>query len=147
MITVEEAIKLGVFEKYSQPTPNFVISIISGIEADKNISLIDNIQDILNKKIDLSYFTNGLITNITFTFIRPYNGLGVKWKERKYYNKKEKKIIVDFIFVEYQEFCNADKETSLQILKRNLLRGVKKFLENQKDFNFIDFYTDLQKIL
>jgi len=95
----------------------------------------------------LQKYTN-LYNHLFITFlIYPENNKGVDWQERKHYKRKEKHLFLDIKVDEYQEFCNADKETSLQILKRNLLRGVKKFLENQKDFNFIDFYTDLQKIL
>ncbi len=98
--------------------------------------------------IKLKNYSKEEIKYITFTFlIYPEVYLGVNRNERKHYNRKEKHLFLDIKVDEYQEFCNADKETSLQILKRNLLRGVKKFLENQKDFNFIDFYNDLQKIL
>ena len=144
MITVEEAKKQGLLIAGMEQDPNFVISSKSAPEAEKNINITLELEELLNNRLQLKNYTN-IIHNYTIIclILPPYNGQGVDWKERKYFKRKEKKFFIDIRFPEYERFCNASKQEALQIMAEQTLRGTKKYLSKVKDFDFDKFYTDL----
>ncbi len=126
---------------------SFVISLISGIEARKNMFLTIDIENVLNKNLNLNDYTNGSIENITITAISPYNGNGVNWKERKLYKRKQKKLIIDIVFEKYEQFCEANKKEALELLAKQTIHATEKYMPKIKEIDYEAFHKDLIEIL
>jgi len=147
MITLEVAKKQGILAKFSKPDPDFVISSKSDLEAENNIMEMLKIKDLLNNNLSISNYSDDL-KNLTLTYLvlQPEHN-GVKWKERKYYKKKEQKYFIDISFPEYDRFCKSDKRDALKIMAEQTIRGTKKYLSKEKNFDYTAFYKDLTNIL
>ncbi len=147
MITVEEAKKRGIWAKFTAPTPDFIITAKSDKEVRDNIMQMTKLNDLLNNNLSISKYSDvfrNLI--ITYLVLQPDHN-GVKWKERKYYKRSEQKYCIDISFPEYEKFCNANKQDALKIIAEQTIRGTKKYLSKEKNFNYEAFYNDLTNLL
>ncbi len=148
MISLEEAKKIGIKIVGTEPNPDFVVGSKSGSEAIKNIVRTNEIQDLLNEKLEIRNYSNNIIKHFTYIclIIPTYNGLGVDWQERKYFKRKEKKFFIDIKFPDYEKFCKTNKKEALKIMAEQTLRGTKKYLSKVKGFDFERFYNDLEQV-
>ncbi len=142
-MTKEDLIKQGYTIAGTEPERSFVISIVSDRKAERNINMVDKIQDLLNRKLNLSNYTNGAIENITITSLRPYNGEGVNWLERKVYKRKQKKLIIDIIFEKYYQFCEANKLEALKLIAEQTINATEKYMPKIKEIDYQSFHKDL----
>jgi len=147
MITTEEAIKQGIQLIGSGKRPNFVVSSISDNGADKNINWAFDIQELFKTQLKINNYSKEKIKHLTITYIilTPEHN-GVDWKERKYYKRTDKNFYIDIKFPNYEQFCNANRQTALRMMAEQTLRGTKLFLEKEKDFDFPKFYNDVEKL-
>ena len=146
MISVEEAKKQNIKIAGTEAKNSFIISLISGRDASKNMFQTIEIEVLLNKYINITDYSNQLIENLTLTLIAPYDGKGVNWKERKYFKRKSKSFMIDLEFQHYNSFCKATKREAIEILAFETLRGTKKYLQKVKGFDFESFYFDLKSL-
>ena len=147
MITVEEAKKRGIWAKFSAPTPDFIITAKSESEVRDNIIQMTKLNDLLNSNLSISNYSDELKNLIiTYLVLKP-DSKGVDWKERKYYKKKEQKYCIDISFPDYEKFCKASKEEALKIMAEQTIRGTKKYLSKEKNFNYEAFYNDFTNLL
>jgi len=146
-MTKEEALKNGYKIAGTEPANNFVISMISGREAQKNMFLTIDIENLLNQNLKLKDYTNGAIENITITSLRPYNGKGVNWLERKLFKRKQKKLIIDIVFDKYNQFCEADRKEALQLIAEQTIHATEKYMPKIKEINYEAFHNDLIRLL
>ncbi len=147
MITVEEAKKRGIWAKFTASTPDFVITAKSESEVRGNIMQMTKLNDLLNNNLSISKYSNELKNIIiTYLVLQPDNN-GVNWKERKYYKRKEQKYFIDISFPEYERFCKASKQEALKIMAEQTIRGTKKYLSKEKNFDYETFYNDLINLL
>ncbi len=146
-MTVEEAKANGVWAKFSEPDPDFVISAKSDLAAENNIMEMLKMRDLMNDNLILSNYSK-VLKNLTLIYIviKP-DHKGVDWKERKYYKRSEQKFFIDIRFPEYDRFCNATKEEALQIMAEQTIRGTEKFLSKEKNFDYPKFYNDFTHLL
>jgi len=146
-MTKEEALKSGIkIAGMGQENP-FVISMVSDKNAQRNIFAIDAMQDLLNSELYLTDYTNGAIENITITSLRPYDGKGVNWLERKLFKRKQKKLIIDIVFDKYHQFCEADRKEALQLIAEQTIIATEKYLPKIKEINYEAFHNDLISML
>jgi len=145
-MTKEEALKSGFEIAGMGPESSFVISMISGREADKNMFLTIDIQNLLNENLKLSNYTNGAIENITITALAPYDGKGVNWLERKFFKRKQKKLFIDMVFDKYKQFCEADSKKALQLIAEQTILATEKYMPKIKEINYETFHNDLIKL-
>ncbi len=147
MITLEEAKKRGILAEFSKPDPDFVISSKSDLDAENNIMEMLKLKELLNKNLSISNYSND-IKNLTLIYLvlQPKHN-GVNWKEHKYYKRKEQKYFIDISFPEYERFCKASKQEALKIMAEQTIRGTKKYLSKEKNFDYETFYNDLINLL
>ena len=146
-MTKEELLKKGYTIAGAEPESSFVISIVSDRDAEQNVNAIDTMQDLLNSSLNLSNYTKGAIENITITSLRPYDGRGVNWKERKLFKRKQKKLIIDTIFNKYKQFCEADKKEALRLIAEQTINATEKYMPKIKEINYSAFHNDLINLL
>lgn len=146
-MTKEELLKQGYTIAGTEPENDFVISMVSGREAKKNMFLTIDIENLLNKNLNLKDYTNGLIENITITAINPYSGNGVNWKERKLFKRKQKKLIIDIIFDKYIQFCEANQKEALKLIAEQTITATEKYMPKIKEINYKAFHHDLMNLL
>jgi len=142
MISKAEAQKQGLVIAGTEPESNFIISLISGLEAKNNMFLTLDIEDTLNQNLTLDNYTDG-IASLTITSIPPYTGKGVNWQERKYYRRSEKKYYIDIRFPDYEKFCTATKDEALSMMAQQTIRATDKYLSKEKFFKYNEFKNDL----
>ncbi len=147
MITVEEAKKRGIWAKFTAPTPDFILTAKSDSEVEGNIMQMSKFNDLLNSNLSIAKYS-GEFKNliITYLVLQP-NSKGVNWKERKYYKRSEQKYCIDISFPDYEGFCKASKKEALQIMAEQTIRGTKKYLSKEKNFDYEAFYNDLTNLL
>ena len=147
MITLEEAKKRGILAKFSEPDPDFVISSKSDLKAENNIMEMLKLKELMNQNLSISDYSD-VLKNLTLTYLilQPEHN-GVNWKERKYYKRSEQKYFIDISFPDYEKFCKASKEEALKIMAEQTIRGTKKYLSKEKNFNYEAFYNDFTNLL
>jgi len=147
IISLEEAIKQGHQIAGMGPKPDFVFSSRSDMISSKNIWFSDDVQNVTNESLKISYYSKEKIKYLTYIFVViPHEHKGVDWKERKYYSRKFKQLCLEIKFPEYERFCRADKPEVLRIMAEQTLRGSQVFLSKEKDFDFPKFYADLTNL-
>ena len=147
MITLEEAKKRGILAKFSEPDPDFVISSKSDLKAENNIMEMLKLKELMNQNLSISDYSD-VLKNLTLIYlVMPPNNNGVNWKERKYYKRSEQKYFIDISFPDYERFCKASKEEALKIMAEQTIRGTKKYLSKEKNFNYEAFYNDFTNLL
>jgi len=148
MITLEQAIKENIEIAGRKKRSSFVVSAKAEKEALKNIYFTLDIQRLMNETLRISDYSDNHIKYLTYEFIvlKPYDGKGVNWQEKKYFSRNENHFIINIRFPDYEKFCNATKQEALKIMAEQTLRGTEKFLSKVKGFQFEKFYSDLEKV-
>lgn len=146
MLTEEEVLVQGFKIMGTGQESPFVISSNFDRRARNNVRKIDELQDIFNNSLDLEKYAFNKIENITITLMRPYEGKGVNWLERKLFKRKQKKLIIDVIFDKYKDFCNADKQKALSLLAEQILKAVENYMPKIKELDYNAFHSDLTEL-
>ena len=147
MISLEEALKQGITFTGQNKMPEFVMSSMSYIKASHNTPYSKIIQKIIITNLNLSSYSKKRIKHLIFTFIiYPEAWNGVERYEQKYYTRRDKELYLDIKVSDFNKFCQATKKEAQQIMASEILRGTKKFLQNEKDFDYKKFYADLEKL-
>jgi len=147
MITLEEAQKQGLTIAGRGTKPAFIVSSVADRGADKNISITNDIEDLLNEQLCITNYSDGKVEHLTITYIiLPSVSVGAKWQERTYYKQNNKNFYIDLRFAEYETFCKADEKTALKIMAEQTLRGTQKYLPSIKGFESQKFIEDLEKL-
>jgi len=147
MITVEEAKKRGIWAKFTAPTPDFIITAKSDREVRDNIMQMTKLNDLLNNNLSISKYSDELKNLVITYLVLQQDNKGVNWKERKYYKRSEQRYFIDISFPDYDRFCKASKKEALEIMAEQTIRGTKKYLSQEKNFNYETFYNDLTNLL
>jgi len=143
MITKEE-IRQKNLKIAGQETQNgFIISLISSREAQKNMFLTIDIENLLNRNLILGNYTNNAINSLIITSIPPFDDEGVNWRERKYFKRNEKKLLIDICFSDYYKFCSANQNDALILMAKQTLIAIEKYVSQIKEINYQSFYEDL----
>ncbi len=146
MISVEEAKRLGIAAKFSEPLPDFMATIkVYGDEALRKSFVINRMNEILQRLFIRTYAQSWV--RMLFTFlIFPTHYDGIQRQERKTHRRSAGEFLIDIKIADYEGFCKADEREALAILARETLRGAAKFLSKEKHFDHEKFLRDLEGI-
>lgn len=146
MISVEEALKRGTIVGIGEKS-DFIVTAMATLKSSSNALRLIDLQKQFNQNLKINSYSKKRIKHLTFTSIIYENfETGVIRYEQKYYNKKEKNLSIDLRNSYYEQFCQATKKEAQQIMASEILRGTKKFLQDEKDFNYKKFYADLETL-
>jgi hypothetical protein len=113
-------------------------------KANKKLYLYQNIEKILNNKLDLTNYTQN-ITEIVFVYIALDPEMLFKENDFTKFRRKSK-IVEIGINLNYAELLLATEDETLEILAEAYLQGIEKYLLPRKDFNGNQFYNDVKQL-
>jgi len=113
-------------------------------KANKKLYLYQNIEKILNNKLDLTNYTQN-ITEIVFVYIALDPEMLFKENDFTKFRRKSK-IVEIGINLNYAELLLATEDETLEILAEAYLKGIEKYLLPRKDFNGNQFYNDVKQL-
>jgi len=147
MITLDEMKAQGLKFAGQENKPDFILSSRTDTLSYKNIRFYDEMQDKMNRFLQIKNYSFATYKHLTFIFIiLKQVRSGVNWEECRAFDKKNNHLRIEIKLSDYERFCVATREEALKILAQETLRGIEKFLSKVKDFDYHKFYFDVQEL-
>ncbi len=123
---------------------NFYISSISGelVEFDK-IWASNYIEDVLNENLSIKNYSE--VDTLYLIYVAAEQNLKNPTKDSVTYSKRSNMLHM-VLNLDYQSFVKANKEEAIEHLTMTYLYGIEKYLSTRKDFNYKDFYSDVERV-